>query len=130
MRRFAALLCTLAPSATALPAARRLAPAMRPARSVVSACTAAAGNTDHMATAVSADGSVSAKAVATTNLVGEATRLQGLGGLAAAALGRALTCSLLVADGLKDDETFQARQPLRARAQLPLDQATAPAFVV
>jgi len=60
-----------------------------------------------MATAVSADGSVSAKAVVTTNLVGEATRLQGLGGLAAAALGRALTCSLLVADGLKDDETFQ-----------------------
>ena len=27
--------------------------------------------------------------------------------LAAAALGRALTCTLLVADGLKDEETFQ-----------------------
>eukprot|EP00965_Chrysotila_dentata_P032402 1080390-Pleurochrysis_carterae.AAC.1 len=29
------------------------------------------------------------------------------GGLATAALGRALTCSLLVAEGLKDGETFQ-----------------------
>lgn len=29
------------------------------------------------------------------------------GGLASAALGRALTCSLLVAEGLKDGETFQ-----------------------
>jgi len=60
-----------------------------------------------MSSAISADGSISAKAIITSSLVGEATRLQGLGGLAAAALGRALTCSLLIADGLKDDETFQ-----------------------
>ena len=50
---------------------------------------------------------MSAKAIVTTGLVAETARLQGLGGLAAAALGRALTCTLLVADGLKDDETFQ-----------------------
>ena len=62
---------------------------------------------DHMVTAISADGSISAKAIVTTQLVGETSRLQGLGGLAAAALGRALSCSLLVAEGLKEDETFQ-----------------------
>ena len=60
-----------------------------------------------MVTALSADGSISAKAIVTTELVAETSRLQGLGGLAAAALGRAVTCSLLVADGLKDEETFQ-----------------------
>ena len=62
---------------------------------------------DEMVTALSADGSISAKAIVTTELVAETSRLQGLGGLAAAALGRAVTCSLLVADGLKDEETFQ-----------------------
>lgn len=78
--------------------------------SLVRACAAeetATGTGGRMATAVSADGSISAKAVVTTPLVAEATRLQGLGMLAAAALGRALTCTLLVADGLKDEETFQ-----------------------
>ena len=62
---------------------------------------------DQLVTAISGDGSISAKAIVTTELVAETSRLQGLGGLAAAALGRALTCTLLVADGLKDDETFQ-----------------------
>ena len=62
---------------------------------------------DELVTALSADGSISAKAIVTTNLVAETSRLQGLGGLAAAALGRAVTCSILVADGLKDEETFQ-----------------------
>lgn len=60
-----------------------------------------------LVSALSADGSISAKAVITTELVAETSRLQGLGGLAAAALGRALTCSILIADGLKEDETFQ-----------------------
>ena len=59
--------------------------------------------------AISADGSISARAIVTTELAAEAARLQGLGGLAAAALGRALTCSLLVADGVKEDETFQVK---------------------
>lgn len=59
--------------------------------------------------AMSADGSVSARAIVTTDLVSEASRLQGLGQLAAAALGRALTCSLLVAEGLKEDESFQVK---------------------
>jgi molecular chaperone Hsp33 len=58
---------------------------------------------------MSADGSISARAIVTTELVGEASRLQGLEKLAAAALGRALTCSLLVAEGLKDDESFQVK---------------------
>ena len=58
---------------------------------------------------MSADGSISARAIVTTDLVSEASRLQGLGQLAAAALGRALTCSLLIAEGLKDDESFQVK---------------------
>ena len=62
---------------------------------------------DLMVSALSGDGSISAKAVITTELVSETSRYQGLGGLAAAALGRALTCTLLVADGLKEEETFQ-----------------------
>ena len=66
---------------------------------------------DHMLTAVSADGSISAKAVVTTKLVDEGVRLQGLRPLAAAALGRAMSCSLLVAEGLKEDETFQVSFP-------------------
>lgn len=62
-----------------------------------------------MLTAISADGSISAKAAVTTSLVSEATRLQNLGSLASAALGRALSCSLLVAEGLKDEEQFQVK---------------------
>lgn len=62
---------------------------------------------DELVAALSADGSISAKAIVTTELVAETSRLQGLGGLAAAALGRAITCTILVADGLKEEETFQ-----------------------
>ena len=62
---------------------------------------------DELVSAISADGSISAKAIITTELVAENSRLQGLGGLAAVALGRALTCSLLVAEGVEADETFQ-----------------------
>ena len=66
-----------------------------------------ASGSDMLVTAISGDGSISAKAIVTTDLVAETSRLQGLGGLAAAALGRAMTCALLVADGVKDEETFQ-----------------------
>lgn len=62
---------------------------------------------DEIVTAISADGSISAKAIVTSQLIAEVSQCQGLGGLAAAALGRAMTCSLLVAEGLKEDETFQ-----------------------
>ena len=64
---------------------------------------------DHLLTATSADGSISAKAIVSTGLVTEATQLQNLGGLAAAALGRTLSCALLVACELKDDESFQVK---------------------
>lgn len=62
-----------------------------------------------MVGAMSADGSISARAIVTTELISEASRLQGLGKVASAALGRALTCSLLIAEGLKDDESFQVK---------------------
>merc|ERR1719440_23645 len=64
---------------------------------------------DHIVGAMSACGSISARAIVTTELISEAMRLQGLGKVAAAALGRALTCSLLVAEGAKDDESFQVK---------------------
>jgi hypothetical protein len=72
----------------------------------LSAAAAVSGG-DELVAALSADGSISVKAVSTTELVAETSRLQGLGGLACAALGRAITCSILVADGVKDEETFQ-----------------------
>jgi len=62
---------------------------------------------DQLVTALSGDGSISAKAIISTGLIAETSRLQGLGGLAAAALGRAISCALLVADGVEDEETFQ-----------------------
>lgn len=62
---------------------------------------------DELVCALSADGSISAKAVTTTELVAETSRLQGLGGLACAALGRAVTCTILVADGIEPEEQFQ-----------------------
>jgi molecular chaperone Hsp33 len=62
---------------------------------------------DHMVTAISGDGSISVKAIVTTELAAETSRLQGLSGLAAVALGRAMTCSLLISEGLKEEETFQ-----------------------
>ena len=68
---------------------------------------AAPAGGDVLVSAISGDGSISAKAVVTTDLIAETARLQGLGGLASAALGRALTCTILVAEGLKEDETFQ-----------------------
>tara|TARA_B100000513_G_scaffold190734_1_gene115437 strand:+ start:271 stop:813 length:543 start_codon:yes stop_codon:yes gene_type:complete len=64
---------------------------------------------DHLITAISGDGSLSVKAAITTHLVAEAQRLQGLGALGSAALGRALTCSLLIAEGMKGDESFQVK---------------------
>ena len=58
----------------------------------------------HIVTAISGDGSISAKAVVTTDTVEEVRRLQGLEGLACAALGRALSCSMLIAEGLKESK--------------------------
>ena len=96
----------LAPSSVRTSAVRMMSDS---AASSVAAATDAAGGGggDMLVGAISADGSISAKAIITTDLVAETARSQGLGGLAAAALGRALTCTILVAEGLKEDETFQ-----------------------
>lgn len=64
---------------------------------------------DEMLTALSADGMVSAKACVTSSLVRELATRQECLPLAAAALGRSVTCTLLLAEGLKQDETFQVR---------------------
>lgn len=84
--------------------------ATRPRRAITTMeATAApvASAPDQLVTALSGDGSISAKAIISTGLIAETSRLQGLGGLAAAALGRAISCALLVADGVEDEETFQ-----------------------
>ena len=52
---------------------------------------------------------MSAKAAVTTGMVSEIVGKQRARPLAAAALGRALTCSLMLADGMKQDETFQVK---------------------
>jgi molecular chaperone Hsp33 len=64
---------------------------------------------DEMCTALSADGFVSAKAVVSSTLVRELATRQNCLPLAAAALGRAVICTLLMAEGLKQEETFQVR---------------------
>ena len=56
---------------------------------------------DEFKAAISKDGFVSAKAVVTSHLIRDITHSQGALPLAAAALGRAITCCLLMADGLK-----------------------------
>lgn len=64
---------------------------------------------DEFRGAISADGFVSAKALVTSAMVKDIATKQECLPLAAAALGRALTCTLMVADGLKGEETFQVR---------------------
>lgn len=62
-----------------------------------------------LVSALSTDGFLSAKAADTTALVNEASQLQGLSGLACDALGRALTCCLLLAEPLEEKEVFQTK---------------------
>ena len=64
---------------------------------------------DEFRAAISKDGMVSAKAIVTSTMLRDITQGQEALPLAAAALGRAITCCLLMADGLKQEETFQVR---------------------
>jgi len=85
------------------------APPLAAPRSLRRSRCASAAADDVMCTALSADGYVSAKAVATTQLVRRVTLQQGCLPLASAALGRAMTSALLVAEGVEAEETFQVR---------------------
>lgn len=71
--------------------------------------TSPPSSTDCLVSALSADGFVSAKAVVSTELVRTIVDKQEALPLAAAALGRAITCSLMLAEGMEQDETFQVR---------------------
>mmetsp|Transcript_4707 Transcript_4707/g.7675 ORF Transcript_4707/g.7675 Transcript_4707/m.7675 type:complete len:417 (+) Transcript_4707:62-1312(+) len=62
---------------------------------------------DVLVNAISKDGSISAKAIITTDLVSEASRFQGLSDLAAAAVGRTVTCAIMLSDGQEPEETLQ-----------------------
>eukprot|EP00904_Undaria_pinnatifida_P008178 jgi/Undpi1/4490/HiC_scaffold_17.g07844.m1 len=62
---------------------------------------------DHMVSAVAGNGEVVARAVTARNLVQDALVRQDLRPLAADALGRVMVCTMLMAGGLKDRETFQ-----------------------
>mmetsp|Transcript_40572 Transcript_40572/g.55225 ORF Transcript_40572/g.55225 Transcript_40572/m.55225 type:complete len:366 (-) Transcript_40572:154-1251(-) len=64
---------------------------------------------DRLMTALSADGFVSAKAIVNTDMVANISRMQGALPLASAALGRAMTCMLLISEGLKQEEESQVR---------------------
>ncbi|CAN0035485.1 unnamed protein product [Ectocarpus sp. 12 AP-2014] len=70
--------------------------------------TAPVGNkADHMVSAVAGNGQVVARAVTARNLLQDALIRQDLYPLAADALGRVMVCTMLMAGGLKDRETFQ-----------------------
>ncbi|CAM9341038.1 unnamed protein product [Discosporangium mesarthrocarpum] len=62
---------------------------------------------DHMVSALSGNGQVVVRAVTARNLVQDALVRQDLRPLAADALGRVMICTLLMAGGLKDKETYQ-----------------------
>ncbi|CAM9821860.1 unnamed protein product [Pylaiella littoralis] len=64
-------------------------------------------NADHMVSAVAGNGQVVARAVTARNLLQDALVRQDLYPLAADALGRVMVCTMLMAGGLKDKETFQ-----------------------
>lgn len=73
----------------------------------ISALQAPPPQGDVLKRALSASGTVSAKVVDCSGLVGEICRLQECSPLASTALGRALTSAILVADGIQDEELFQ-----------------------
>ncbi|CAM9465323.1 unnamed protein product [Ascophyllum nodosum] len=64
-------------------------------------------NEDHFVSAVAGNGQVVARAMTARNLVQDALVRQDLRPLAADALGRVMVCTMLMAGGLKDRETFQ-----------------------
>lgn len=86
-----------------------LFPACAHKRLVVRSAALAALEGDILKRALSADGTVSAKVVDCSSAVREICELQECLPLAATALGRALTCVLLIADGIEDEETFQVQ---------------------
>ncbi|KAG8465127.1 hypothetical protein KFE25_012490 [Diacronema lutheri] len=71
--------------------------------------TGATTTGDEFRSCISRDGSVSAKAIVATTLVADLTGKQGCLPLASAALGRAMICALLCADGVKGEESVQLR---------------------
>mmetsp|Transcript_10443 Transcript_10443/g.25134 ORF Transcript_10443/g.25134 Transcript_10443/m.25134 type:complete len:363 (-) Transcript_10443:322-1410(-) len=79
------------------------------ARSARASPRLASSSDDEFLSCISADGSISAKAVLATDLVRTVTSRQGCLPLASAALGRALMCSMLCADGMKGEESMQLR---------------------
>lgn len=86
-----------------------LFPAYANKRLVARSAALAALEGDILKRALSADGTVSAKVVDCSGAVREICELQECLPLAATALGRALTCVLLIADGIEDEETFQVQ---------------------
>jgi len=62
---------------------------------------------DHLVSALSEDGEVSIKVLRNTETVRELIRRQGLTELTADALGRAMACTTLLSNGLKDKGTIQ-----------------------
>lgn len=62
---------------------------------------------DEMCGGISKDGLVSAKAIVITSMVKELTVRHRASPVASAALGRSMTCALLMADGMSSNDTIQ-----------------------
>lgn len=82
---------------------------LRRAHPTLLSSASAPASADEFLSCISRDGSVSAKAIIATSLVADLTSKQKCLPLASAALGRAMTCALLCADGLKGEESVQLR---------------------
>eukprot|EP00629_Pelagomonadales_sp_RCC1024_P017876 CAMPEP_0119279300 /NCGR_PEP_ID=MMETSP1329-20130426/20562_1 /TAXON_ID=114041 /ORGANISM="Genus nov. species nov., Strain RCC1024" /LENGTH=314 /DNA_ID=CAMNT_0007279837 /DNA_START=182 /DNA_END=1122 /DNA_ORIENTATION=+ len=87
----------------------RLAPRGRMPAASVDDVRCKPATTDELRRGISKDGFVSAKVADVTRAVAEMTRLQDCLPLAGTALGRAVASTVLVADGMDDEETFQIR---------------------
>lgn len=97
-------------SALRVPGSRGLArQANRLPPASAEASPGASARVDVLRRGISGDGFVSAKAVDASVAVREMCRVQGCKPLAATALGRAVASTLLIADGLEAEETFQVR---------------------
>lgn len=62
---------------------------------------------DEMCGGISKDGLVSAKAIVITSMIKELTVRHSASPVASAAIGRSVTCALLMADGMSENDTIQ-----------------------
>lgn len=62
---------------------------------------------DQIVSAISSNGEIKVTAATTRNLINEIIDMQSLTAVSTDALARSMTCSLLLSNGMQDEQTFQ-----------------------